>query len=113
MRARVEKWVRGDPLTARKLNRASDAIDEISGAIPEPVTGSANTSGSTSGSDAIVTDDQPQEVLADETWTFVSSETREERLEDPDDEDTFILVDVVTSVVVRKPNGGTVKIEFE
>ena len=55
----------------------------------------------------------PVPSVADEVWTFVSRTTETVRIEDPDDAAVFVDVEKTKSVVVRKPSGGLVTIEFE
>jgi hypothetical protein len=99
MTTALEDWRQGDPLTARRFNRITTAIREVQvksvAQAPESV------------------DLDAAEPVADITWSFVSKTTATERIEDADDDTIFIDVERTLSVVVRTPDGLSIKIELE
>ncbi len=97
-RAALRDWKKGDPLSAGHLQEAVEGVRDVGRRLLQI--------------DDIAASPDDDEVL-DETWVFVSSETRTERIEDASDASIYIDVTRTSSVTVQRPDSTIVLIQLE
>lgn len=108
---------RGDPVANRKArNKQNDIIQQVNtltGATNPPKQSDKPLGAPASGSE----DDDIQQgesavTLDDVTWRELSRATSEVRIEDPNDEDVFVLVERIDSVTFVDPSGNIQRLLF-
>lgn len=96
----IKDYVRGDKLTAARLNETVTAVRDLQRIVQPEQLESVDQDAA-----------EPPEV--NEQWIFVAKTTVTERIEDADDSEVYIDVERTTSVVLERPDGSTVLIQLE